>query len=502
MIRAIMTPDQEQLMTTTRRIPLPMAALVLMSILTAPLAFNAAVTADDTSMEQRFREMSERIDALERDNEGLRGEVGRLRAETGESWLTERRASEIRSLVTDVLADADARSSLQGNGMTAGWDDGFFLASPDGRFRLEIDGQLQFRYIMNRRDRSGPFDQIDRYSGGFENTRTRLTLRGHVFSREFTYLVRGGFSRGGGGDARDDFNEPPGGDFKLYDAWVRYQFDDLWSLRFGQFKLPFAREELVSSARQLTVERSLINESLSLGRSQGIELAYTGDWLRWNFAFSEGGTDNLLGLGILANTQPPNSPWNTETAEYAFTTRGEWLIAGDWSQFSQFTSPPEDPFGALMGIAAHFQQRQFGTAGNDNTWLGLTADVSLAFGGANVYTAATYAHVDNQQFGAFDIFGAVVQGGFYVAPKTELFARGEFGYIRSKDDIVDPDNLWIATIGINQYFDGHDLKFTADLGIGLDDISQFWINSNTGWRADGNNTSPQFVIRTQFQLLF
>jgi hypothetical protein len=31
-------------------------------------------------------------------------------------WLTEQRAAEIRGIVTDVLADADTRSSLQGSG--------------------------------------------------------------------------------------------------------------------------------------------------------------------------------------------------------------------------------------------------------------------------------------------------------------------------------------------------------------------------------------------------
>lgn len=495
-----MRTDQEPPMTTARRIFRAVTAAAMLAVMVIPLLGTAMAAADD-SIERRFREMTERIDALERDNDGLRQEVTRLQHENGDPWLTEQRAAEIRSLVTDVLADADARSSLQANGLTAGWNDGFFLASPDGRFRLQADGQIQFRYIFNVRD-TGQFEQFDKHRGGFENTRTRLTLRGHVFGPQFSYLVRGGFSRGGGGSAEGEFDEPPGGSFRLYDAWIRLQLDDLWALRFGQFKLPFMREELVASSRQLLVERSLINEMMSLGRSQGIELAFAGDWLRWNLAFSDGMSDNLVGLGLLANTQGANSPWNIETAEYAVTTRAEWLVAGEFRQFDEFTSRPGDPFGVLVGAAGHIQQREFGLAGNDNSVLGLTADVSVAFGGANLFASASYIYVDNEQFGLFDIFGAVVQGGVYVAPKTEVFARGEFGYIDSRNSIIDPDNLWLATIGVNQYFDGHDLKFTADFGIGIDDVSQFWVTDITGWRADGTNTAPQWVIRTQFQLLF
>ena len=41
------------------------------------------------------------------------------------------------------------RASLQDSGMTAGWNDGFFLASPDGRFRMEVGGLVQFRYQLS-----------------------------------------------------------------------------------------------------------------------------------------------------------------------------------------------------------------------------------------------------------------------------------------------------------------------------------------------------------------
>jgi len=80
----------------------------------------------------------------------LRGELSQIKAASGDQWLTEERSKEIRSIVQDVLADADTRASLQSSGATAGYDNGFFIASPDGNFKLVINGQLQVRYAASR----------------------------------------------------------------------------------------------------------------------------------------------------------------------------------------------------------------------------------------------------------------------------------------------------------------------------------------------------------------
>ena len=77
---------------------------------------------------------------------------------------------------------------------------------------------------------------------------------------------------------RDTHVHPRGG-MQLLEAYIRHHFNDEWSVRFGQFKLPFTREFLVSSARQLAVERSIVSDNLSMGWSQGIEGRYwNGPW--------------------------------------------------------------------------------------------------------------------------------------------------------------------------------------------------------------------------------
>jgi len=461
----------------------------------------------DDPVLRRLEQMQQQIESLKDENQSMRSELNDLRAKTGDNWLTEQRAEEIRGIVTDVLADADTRAGYLQSGLIAGWDDGFFLGSTDGRFRLALDGLVQVRLVYNYiDDNRSSFVATDRHRWGLENTRTKLTFRGHVYDQNVTYLIRGNFARNAT-DAPNDLSETRGGFFKLQDAWVRYQFNEYWSARGGQFKLPFNREELVSPAAQLAVERSLINEGQNLGRSQGIELTYQDDVNRFTFAWSDGATDTFASTGTLAGTSPQNTGALVTDTEYSWTTRYERLISGTWSQFKDFTSPVEDPFGLLVGVAAHVQREEstnaFTANEDENQWLALTTDISAEFGGANAFAAFHYARVDNAQANFNDIFelwGVVVQGGMYITPKWEAFARYEFGWWEAED--FDFADLHVLTFGAIYYMEGHDLKWTSDFGITLNEVEAIWDSNIAGFRSHTGDTDPQLVFRTQFQLQF
>lgn len=476
---------------------------------TLALAPAVAVADDDPKRPQPdVGELIKRIEKLEEDKSEMQGEIAELRAELGDDWLTERRADEIKNLVADVLADADNRSSMLQGGITAGWDGNFFLASTDDRFRLQIDGLMQIRWVFNYHDSPesapGGGSGAPTYLYGFENTRTRLTFRGHVFDRNLTYLVRTDIARGeltvGGAD----------GLAWLRDAWVRYAFNDEFSLRVGQFKLPFNREELVSPADQLVIERSLVNQTLNLGRSQGIELVWQGESGRFSFAFSDGAEDGMfIGTPVVASF-PLNSVWSKQLlAEYAFTARYEQLFAGTWEQFKSLTSPPGEDFGILWGIAAHYQQDQAPVAGTTSPkWFAFTTDLSVEWGGANIFAAFIYENVSptavitgSQR--TLNTFGAVIQGGAYFSEKLEGYVRMEYGTFDLTG--IPFGDLLTLTLGCNYYFHGQDVKFSTDVGFGLLSVDTPWVlgaGDIAGWRRDFTDQQPQVVIRTQLQLLF
>jgi hypothetical protein len=79
----------------------------------------------------------------------LKAEVATLKSQNGDKWLTEERAAEIKSLVKDVLADSETRTSLQGSGATSGYNNGFFISSADGNFKLNLSLLAQARFTWN-----------------------------------------------------------------------------------------------------------------------------------------------------------------------------------------------------------------------------------------------------------------------------------------------------------------------------------------------------------------
>lgn len=480
----------------------------------------------ETIDKQDVIRLIEQLNKQQEEIDELHQTVGELKAQTGDKWLTETRAREIRQLVAETLEDADSRASLMQDGLMAGWDDGFFLASQDGRFLLEIDGQMQIRMAYSFQNA----DDVDHHRIGFENTRTKLTYRGHVFGPDLTYLVRMDVSR----------NEPGlvTGLFFLQDSWVRYKLANDWSFRFGQFKVPFSREELVSPAMQLAVERSLTNESSNLGRTQGVEIAWAGEHLRASAITGDGATANMTGGGIIS---PGGSPINSNAislldVDFTATARAEWKLAGTWAQFRDFTSPMDENEGILLGVGIHYQVGESGDITgpfkDEDDWLAWTVDASFEWGGANLFLSFIHHNVSSHNLEqsasgipperTLDVYGAVVQGGMYFTPKMELFARYSWGQVqtnatrsggfRIRDNGLGAPKrreglafhtLNVATVGFNYYFDGHDAKWTTDFGFAFTEVDLTWNSDIAAWRqVSGPGQQHQVVFRTQFQLLF
>lgn len=417
----------------------------------------------------------------------LQMQVQSLMGRQNEAWLTEQRAQEIRGLVQDVLADADTRASLLQGGAVAGYDKNFFLASADGNWMLKIAGQMQFRFVYNNQNDAS--SDSDRW--GFENRRTKLRFFGHAADPSWQYLVLGAFDREGA-DVGD------GGTFALDEGWIAKDFENGWKVRFGQFKAPFLREELVSSTRQMAVERSLVNEEFNQDRVQGVEVEYKADQWRLAGAVSDGFYPSGLGTD--------GTPWQIEDTEYALTGRIEYIVSGDWKMFDDFSGWREGGTGILLGGAVHYQMDEYGTSGpnpfttltTEVEHLGLTADISAKFDRLGLFAAVVYRSLDDDALVDLEQIGFVVQGGYFLTDDVEAFARYEW----ADADIDGVEDLSAITVGVNKYFNKHNLKWQTDVGFGLDEVESIWSTSSAGWRTDPVGEDGQIALRSQFQLLF
>ena len=501
-----------------------------------------------------LEDLLNRIDSLERRNQALETQVTELKALEGEKWLSQERADQIRGIVADVLADSEQRTSLRQDSMTAGWNDGFFLASPDGRFKLSIGGLVQPRFMWSHvRDNqlqptgfSTPYtipDLIqDRY--GFDSNYNELVFKGHLFSPAIEYMVRTNVALGTTltyGNPPDlngqNSSGPSTGQMYLLDAWSRIHFSDNWSFRFGQYRSPYAREQLINEANQMAVSRSTIVRNYGLWYTQGIEFQYQGDDFRWNLSVDNGGSSNVAGTGFyLVGTNALDAPWYSQPVSYSLTTRLEWKPFGAWSDFTSMTSAPGEQQGLLMGLAYHTQasrpnqQINSSTVGlPENYWDAWTVDMQWNFGGANIFASAFWNYINTQTGflyqgpnnpnyivtgngpGYSNAYGIVIQPAVYFLPKWELYMRYEYGYIDFNDtslfvaaggsigEVGQQVPYNVLTTGVNWYIDGQDLKWTWDIGYGIGDVGYSWQNLPAGWRI---SATDQIVMRTQLQLAF
>lgn len=400
----------------------------------------------------------------------LEAKVAELQALSGENDFSERRAEEVRGLINDVLADADTRASLLQQSGRAGYREGEGFVIGNDQNRLAIGALTQIRWQYNNNDGDNVSDE---HRAGFENPNTRIRLQGRL-AGDWGYFVQGNFAR------------TTGGGFGLLDAYATYSYDENMTVKVGQFKAPLLREQLLSAGTQLAASRSLIHQTFTAGRTQGIALNYRDGMLNVTGSFNDG-----LG-GANTSALAADTDW-------AMTGRVEAKLQGTWGQFEDFTSWDEDEMGVLVGGAAHYQDSERGIPGTTKmkTFVG-TVDAQVEFGNANLFGAFVYRSMDPDVGSSVDQWGALVQGGiFFVPNEWEVFGRLEYG-----DDDSSFDDMIVGTLGVNRYFHRHNAKWTTDLGWNFnEDLSPTWANGAAGYR--GNTSGDrEVVLRSQVQLMF
>lgn len=161
-------------------------------------------------------------------------------ADTGKKLSAEqyeRRIEQLEKDVQDLKQDSRKPTVAAAEQSTAkpvaGYQDGFFIQSPDGINRLVLSTWTHFdgRFFL---------DKGDQGTSQFVFRRVRLDLRG-TFLKYF--------------DARfmEDFS---GGKATLFDAYLNVHYVEFARLELGKFKAPVGLERLQSASNLLFVERA------------------------------------------------------------------------------------------------------------------------------------------------------------------------------------------------------------------------------------------------------
>ena len=363
---------------------------------------------------------------------------------------------------------------------TSGHDGHFFLASEDGDFRLEIQGQLQARYIHGRTDRQ---DGASENEEGFQIRRGKIAFVGHLYGPKIGFKLQGAFDRGGG-------------DFRLDEGYVTYRIGRHY-LAAGQMHSRFLRESWLSSKRQQAADRTHVNSFFRVEKPQGVQIGGTYPRWRWSAMIHDG-------------RESSNLDFDDDLTKAALTGRIETRVGGGWRQFRDFAAWAGEEPGLLLGAAFDYEIAEPGEDLPFDDFWQWTLDLSYESHPWNLFLAAVARSVDGTGGApSIDQLGLVAQAGVLVrSDKMDLFARWEeldhdgFEEVKRAPSAIAPeleDRVRIYTVGANYYHRKHALKSTLDVAWAPDGVRQGESSLGT---VDSPTNEGQITVRAQLQLVF
>jgi hypothetical protein len=365
-----------------------MSHLYLLGVATLTLT-SAGFAGSDTNAD-----LQARLEAAE-------ARINELSAATNNNWLNDTRSDEIRSLVHDVLADADNRASLQGSGSTAGYNGGFTVGSADGNWSLKMNGLLQTSW-SNVDD-----EELDTDGWGFDAVNSWMHFSGTV-AGDYHYNVRYNWD--------DSTTEWANASFGIADGW---------NLTMGTQKVADSRLALIDDQNQLGINDEIYTVS------NGATLGYASDDMRaWLQIFNSDSPEVIGG----------------NDSQYNFNGRLEYMVEGNWGQFDGFTSADGGAAGTLLGFSYSTVSANGATDG-DSSW---TLDGQMQFGGSNLY----FLYSEDSDDDGEDTDVTFVQYGMYLDADWE-------GYVQYLDESGRDEPLWV--IGVNNYWAGQNAKWSTEL---------------------------------------
>ena len=292
------------------------------------------------------------------------------------------------------------------------------------------------------------------------------------------------------------------GNVSMEDAAVSWKYDDKLTVVAGIDKLPFLREELVSSSKLLGVERSSVTEFFSLNRGAFVGAKYDA---------SENVKVAVAAGNDTASDNNGYVGYGDMQGDISLTARVDAKLAGDWGQAQDYVAWMGDDRAWFAGAAANYQ-RGDRAMGLDGDYFGWTLDTLYKANQWMASLAINGAKLDlDDAAGDSDFYGVFAQLAYNMDDKIQPYIRYEYLDLTDLDKTADLDPIQGVTVGVNYFLAQHNAKITTDLvwffkgesaagnAFGASPFSDSLGLNSTGNDFDNNDL---VVARAQFQLAF
>lgn len=375
-----------------------------------------------------------------------------------------------------VITEEDYTSVIKSRPVTYKLGEGFTFTSPDEKFKGSIGSSLQLRYT---------FKDVDtgQDSSEFRLRRIKLFFNGSAYTPDLTYKFQSNFA---------DINTSSSNNTKfLEESYINYRFLDEVQLRFGQDKVPFARQELISTGAQQFVDRSFVTDAFKPGYDIGLMLH--GKALSSLFAYNLGvfggvgqntlRTTNDYALAVRLAVNPLGEVRYSE-ADLAYSEKPLVSVGANY-----FMDTLNATRVAASGTTAATTVIESNTANASalGSNLGFATGNGWLAKGKNVFTSTE--NIDIDTFGIDTVFlwrGLSIQGEYFIGQgegkvsHKKLRAQGFYsqaGYFLIPRHLeaavryawMDPNrdvsNDLISEVqgALSYYFSNHNLKLQADI---------------------------------------
>jgi len=349
----------------------------------------------------------------------------------------------------------------------AGWKRGLTFLSKDQKYSLKFRILLQPRYEFQSYNTAleGKDDQ-----NTFRMRRLLISWEGNGFTKNLEYKAQVNA-------VASDWK-----DF-LEDAYMNYRFMDPLQVEFGQYKIPYSKQQINSSGRLQFTERSLASEEFRWAATDGTTTT--------TCTLPGGGT--VSGTGISACGGGATKTSTTTYSERKFHYDTGLMIQGQaFDRRLEYYASVTNGSGPnrlnvnneflYLGRAVWNILGQYGYSEADVDYLEHPA---LFIGGSGGFNSQDNTQTKIAQAGGeigFKYKGASLQGEYFYRHKNPLAGptTGDHGYYVQAGYTVLPRRLEVAgrasqvflagpknnkseyTAGINYYVFGHDLKLQGN----------------------------------------
>jgi phosphate-selective porin OprO and OprP len=237
---------------------------------------------------------------------------------------------------------------------------------------------------------------------------------------------------------------------QLTDGYINWNKLEYANVKGGQFKTPFGFEQLYSDPKMFTIERSLVNDRLTVGRQLGAQI--NGDAFEKRISYATG----LFNGNNVNNTFNDNDKF-LYAGRFSGTIWDGHLHSWD-TKFSAGINGFASEDRNLTGQSSDFPFTDLTFTGKRR---GLGVDAQFQTGPLEVwfeYLRDRFEPEDQLPLARFDADGWYLQGVWSIQTKIQAVLKYE-----TFRPVIDADlstDIW--TLGFNYLFKGDDLKFMVN----------------------------------------